>query len=158
MKLHLVRHASAGHRSGWDGPDTERPLTGKGRTQAAGIAASLADAGITQLVSSPYVRCVQTFDPLADRLGLEVDTDGRLAEGAGGAAALGLAAELADDGNGGNVALCSHGDIIPEMLHLLRCDGTRFKEPLAWPKGSTWILTGDGRRWFKARYLPPPAS
>ena len=158
MKVHLVRHAAAGHRSGFDGPDVDRPLTGKGRSQARGIAATLADAGVTDLISSPYVRCVQTFDPAAEMLGLEVVTDRRLAEGAGGAAALDLAAELAADGHGGSVALCSHGDIIPEMLHLLRCEGTRFKEPLQWPKGSTWVLTGDGHVWAKARYLPPPST
>jgi 8-oxo-dGTP diphosphatase len=155
MKLHVVRHAAAGHRHQWDGPDPDRPLTGKGRHQAAGLAGLLAGAGIARLVSSPYVRCVQTLEPLAAELGLPVETDRRLAEGAGGEAALDLAAELAADGD---AVLCSHGDVIPEMLHRLRCDGTRFKEPVTWPKGSTWVLTGDGDHWTKARYVPPPAG
>ena len=155
MKLHVVRHAAAGHRSQWVGPDPDRPLTGKGRHQAAGIADMLSRAGIRRLVSSPYARCVQTLEPLAADLGLPVETDHRLAEGAGGEAALVLAAELADGGRG-DAVVCSHGDVIPEMLHHLRCDGTRFREPLTWPKGSTWVLTGDGRQWTKARYVPPP--
>jgi broad specificity phosphatase PhoE len=158
MKVHLVRHAAAGHRSAWSGgDDTERPLTRKGWSQAAGIAEALAGQGITRLVSSPYVRCIQTLEPLAGELGIPVRTDRRLEEGAGGDAALDLAAELAADGEG-DAVLCSHGDIIPELLHLVRCDGTRFKEPLVWPKGSTWVLTGDGRRWAKARYVPPPGT
>lgn len=155
MKLHVIRHAAAGARAAWAGADPARPLSEKGWTQAAGIAAALANAGIDRLVSSPYVRCVQTLEPLANQLGIAVETDPRLAEGAGGSAALDLAAELAGNGN---VAVCSHGDVIPELLHLVRCDGTRFRQPLAWPKGSTWVLTGDGHHWAKARYVPPPAT
>jgi broad specificity phosphatase PhoE len=155
MKLHVVRHAAAGSRSTWDGPDPDRPLTGKGRHQAASLAEELAGAGITRLLSSPYVRCVQTLEPLAAGLGIPVEIDARLAEGAGGGAALDLASEL--DAHG-DAVLCSHGDVIPEMLHQLRCDGTHFKDALQWPKGSTWVLTGDGHHWAKARFVPPPGT
>lgn len=155
MRLHVVRHAAAGSRVGWRGCDPDRPLSGKGRRQAAGIAEMLAAAGIARLVSSPYVRCVQTLEPLAAALSLAVETDGRLAEGAGGEAALELASEL---GAGGHAVVCSHGDVIPEMLHHLRGNGTRFTQPLLWPKGSTWVLTGNGGRWTRARYVPPPGS
>ena len=41
----------------------------------------LADEHVTGLYSSPYVRCVQTLEPLAKRLGLTVVADERLAEG-----------------------------------------------------------------------------
>jgi phosphohistidine phosphatase SixA len=154
----VVRHAHAGSRSSWDGPDAARPLSRKGRRQAARIAEALAEAGITRLVSSPAARCVQTLEPLGDRLGLAVDADGRLLEGATGSEALKLADELST-ANGQAVAVCSHGDVIPELLRELRHHGgTRIDDPFLWPKASTWIVTWDGQRWASARYAPPPST
>ncbi len=154
MRLYVVRHTHAGSRSSWDGPDETRPLTTKGRRQAAVIADALAAAGVSRLVSSPYRRCTQTFDPLADHLGLPVEDDVRLAEGAEGVDALALADEVRKEHDA--AALCSHGDVIPAMLRVLKATTTRFKDPLIWPKGSTWVVTWDGDRWNKARYIPPP--
>ena len=154
MNLYVVRHAHAGNRSAWDGPDGERPLSRRGRKEAADIAEHLAPAGVERLVSSPAVRCVQTLEPLADRLGLPVDGDDRLLEGAGGDEALALALELSKERPA--AAICSHGDVIQEMLGTLRAGGTRFMDPFVWPKGSTWVLTRDGDSWAEARYLPPP--
>jgi broad specificity phosphatase PhoE len=154
MKLYVVRHAHAGSRSAWDGPDDTRPLSRRGRKQADAIADHLAGVGVARLVSSPSVRCVQTLAPLADRLGLRVDADDRLLEGADGDQALALLGELANATDGA-AAVCSHGDVIPDVLRILNAGATRFKDPLAWPKGSMWVLTGDGERWTKARYIPP---
>jgi phosphohistidine phosphatase SixA len=158
MRLYVIRHAHAGSRSSWPGPDSTRPLSKKGKRQAAGIAEQLADAGITRLVSSPAARCVQTLEPLGEQLGLTVDADGRLLEGASGKDALGLAGELSTV-NGEAAAVCSHGDVIPELLRTLKHESdTRIDDPLAWPKGSTWVVTWDGERWASARYSPPPPS
>jgi broad specificity phosphatase PhoE len=167
MRLYVIRHAHARGRSSWDGSDAERPLSKKGRRQAARIAEQLADAGITRLVSSPAARCVQTLEPLGARLGLAVTADGRLHEGSSGAAARGLADEVCalcagsggGDGNHIAAAVCSHGDVIPELLRELRHHGgTRIDDPFQWPKASTWIVTWDGQRWVSARYSPPPTS
>jgi broad specificity phosphatase PhoE len=154
MRLYIVRHAHAGSRSSWEGPDESRPLTIKGHRQSAAIAEALAGAGASRLVSSPYRRCTQTLDPLADQLGLAVEDDDRLAEGATGDDALGLADELRKEHDA--AVVCSHGDVIPEMLRILKATTTRFKDPFVWPKGSTWVVTWDGGKWSKARYLAPP--
>ncbi|HEX6418748.1 MAG TPA: phosphoglycerate mutase family protein [Acidimicrobiales bacterium] len=154
MRLYVVRHGHAGSRSAWDGPDHRRPLSPKGRRQAKAIADALAPAGVGRLVSSPHRRCVQTLEPLAQRLGLPVEDDPRLAEGAGGADALALADEVRDGYEA--VAVCSHGDVIPDMLRILNATTARFKDPFVWPKGSTWVLIWNGERWSKARYMAPP--
>jgi 8-oxo-dGTP diphosphatase len=154
MKLYVVRHAHAGSRSSWDGPDEARPLSTKGHRQASAIADSLAAIRATGLVSSPFRRCTQTLDPLAATLGLGVDEDPRLAEGAGGEDALALADELRKEHE--VAVVCSHGDVVPEMLRILKATTARFKDPFVWPKGSTWVVTHDGDRWAKARYIPPP--
>ena len=80
MALYLVRHAKAGQRSRWDGPDHLRPLTKAGRAQAQALAAWLANEPISRLLSSPYVRCVQTLEPLAEKLALEIEITEHLTE------------------------------------------------------------------------------
>jgi phosphohistidine phosphatase SixA len=153
MKLYVVRHGHAGSRSAWRGPDDDRPLSRRGHKQATGIAEHLSGVGVSRLVSSPSVRCVQTLEPLAGMLGLRVDADDRLLEAAGGDQALVLAAELSKERTA--AVICSHGDVIPDMLRILKAGTTRFKDPFIWPKGSIWVLTWDGVRWSQARYIPP---
>jgi 8-oxo-dGTP diphosphatase len=103
----FLRHAAAGERYEWAGDDFHRPLTKKGRRQAEDLAAVLATDDVRRVVSSPYVRCVQTVEPLAAALGLEVELDDRLAEGAGHSAQ----ALLEEEG----VVACTHGDVIYDL-------------------------------------------
>lgn len=154
MRLYVVRHAHAGSRSSWDGPDETRPLTNRGRHEADAIADGLRSAGVTRLVSSPYRRCTQTLDPLAAHVGRSVESDERLAEGAGGDEALALVDELRKEPEA--AVVCSHGDVIPELLRILKATTARFRDPFIWPKASTWVVTWDGDRWSKARYIAPP--
>lgn len=150
--LYVVRHAHAGSRDQADGPDHLRPLSERGERQAQALIEVLGEAGITRLVSSPYTRCMQTLEPLAAALGLAVEADGRLAEGSGFGPALALAEELA----GETAVVCSHGDVIPDLLEALVRRGMELQDPARWPKGSTWVLTRDDEGFVKARYLPPP--
>jgi 8-oxo-dGTP diphosphatase len=104
----LLRHASAGHRLDPYGDDHLRPLDARGRRQAAELVELLRPLEVRRVVSSPYVRCVETVEPLAAALGLPVEQDERLAEGASDGA-LDL---LREDG----VVACTHGDVAEEVL------------------------------------------
>ncbi|HVC86069.1 MAG TPA: phosphoglycerate mutase family protein [Gaiellaceae bacterium] len=104
----LLRHASAGSRRRWEGDDKLRSLDARGCRQAEALVELLLPFGVRRVVSSPYVRCVETVGPLAAALGVEVELDDRLAEGAGGSA-LEL---LREDG----VVVCTHGDVIEHVL------------------------------------------
>ncbi len=104
----LVRHASAGSRHRWADDDRLRPLDDRGRRQAAEIAVALGGLDLRRVVSSPYLRCIQTVEPLAAELGLEVELDERLAEGEG------RAAEPVFEEDG--VVACTHGDIAEALL------------------------------------------
>ena len=73
-RVYLVRHCSAA------GQATDRPLTPEGEAQALRLADFLAPLGVTRIVSSPFVRAVRSIAPLAERLGLPLETDERLAE------------------------------------------------------------------------------
>ena len=46
--------------------------------------------------------------------------------------------------------------MIPDVLEALLAQGIRLKDELRWQKASTWVLTWDGDRLAKGRYLPPP--
>ena len=104
----LLRHASAGHRFDWEHDDHLRPLDARGQSQTGDLVELLLPLGVRRVVSSPYVRCVQTVEPLAAALGLPLEQDGRLAEGEGAAAA----ALLREDG----VVCCTHGDIVEALV------------------------------------------
>lgn len=104
----LLRHASAGDRDGWQGDDRLRPLDARGLRQAAAFVELLLPLEPRRVVSSPYVRCVGTVEPLAAALGVSVEQDERLAEGGGGAA-LEL---LREDG----AVCCTHGDVVEAVL------------------------------------------
>lgn len=106
MSVVLLRHASAGDRTTWDGDDRLRPLDKRGRKQAEKLRERLLAAGVMRVLSSPYVRCVQTVEPL----GLEIELDERLAEGAPREETLALLAAL--DG----AVACTHGDVIENVL------------------------------------------
>lgn len=62
------------------GQEASAPLTIVGQAQAIILADHLETVGVDLLVSSPYTRAQQSIAPLAQRLGLAVETDVRLAE------------------------------------------------------------------------------
>ncbi len=155
MAVFLVRHAIAKGRHGWSGDDMLRPLTSRGRRQADGMAALLADEPIRRVASSPATRCRQTVAPVAERLGLDIANAPELLEGESSKHALALVLELAP--KRGDSVLCTHGDLVPDLLDRLRHHGLTLDDDPPFAKGSTWHLAWDTDRFTTATYLPPPA-
>ena len=151
MTVYLVRHADALSRSEWAHDDLLRPLTEKGYGQAQGLVDLWGDKGIRRLITSPAVRCRQTLDPLASHLGLVIEDAVELLEGA----TVSGARALLDSVRGIEVALCSHGDIIPDLVNLLTAEGMNAHGRDA-KKGSTWVLEPEGKRFVRGRYEPAP--
>jgi 8-oxo-dGTP diphosphatase len=153
VTLYLVRHARAGSRQRWQGPDELRPLSKVGRKQAAGIARSRSLSETTRIVSSPFVRCRETVEPLAQKLGLEVELSDALAEGAPESQSLRLVEKLLDQ----HAVLCSHGDVLERLLGHFEALGVNLGRRRL-EKASIWELrTVDGEV-ASARYDPPPAT
>jgi 2,3-bisphosphoglycerate-dependent phosphoglycerate mutase len=73
-RLFLVRHCES------TGQEASAPLTAVGQSQAVLLADHLETQGVELLVSSPYTRAQQSIALLAQRLGLPVEIDPRLAE------------------------------------------------------------------------------
>lgn len=67
--LVVLRHAKAQSRSAWTGADQLRPLNARGRARAEALVPVLAAHGVTRVVTSPSVRCLDTVLPYALALG-----------------------------------------------------------------------------------------
>jgi broad specificity phosphatase PhoE len=133
--VYLVRHAKAGERRLWIGDDVDRPLSRKGWKQAESLAERLAKRSPSVLLSSEYVRCVQTLEPLSERTELPITIEPRLKEGE----ALAPVLELIGESPAGTV-MSSHGDLIPAAIEALAAGGTEVRTPVDWRKASVWVL------------------
>jgi 8-oxo-dGTP diphosphatase len=134
--LDLVPHLDAGDRDQWQGDQDERPLTDLGWQQARALADALSSECIDALYAGAALRCRQTLEPLAERLGLAVNVCAELGEkqswrlpggwGAGpgeaahaaGTALRGIDKLRALHSNATLVA-CSHGHVIPSLVAYL---------------------------------------
>ena len=144
----LVRHAHAGKRSEFRGNDALRPIDGRGRAQAETLGLVVSLLAPRRLVAATPLRCRQTFEPLAARLGLPIVTDSAFAEPADldgiPARVKVAAARLAEVRDGDRAAICSQGKVMPQLLALL--DGAEDPRPYRTPKGEGWVLTWSGDR------------
>ncbi|MGH9027026.1 MAG: SixA phosphatase family protein [Acidimicrobiia bacterium] len=150
--LFVVRHARAGRRDEWDGADEDRPLSKAGRRQAKKLSARLKDEPITRIVSSPYVRCVQSVEPLAEQLRRSVEESDGLAEGAPAEDVR----DLLDKCGREVTVLCTHGDVIELILDDVRSHGVKLKKPVHYGKGSVWEFVVDDGSITGAKYHPAP--
>lgn len=153
MTLYLVRHAKAGDRRDWTSDDRLRPLSRRGQRQAEGLVEALADVNVDRVLSSPYVRCMETVVPLAGMRGLAVEPVDALSEGAPLEGALALVRKHAHH----DAVMCMHGDVLPALLEHYEDRDVPFDDAPTWPKGCTWILDVDTTgEVVAARYLQPP--
>lgn len=156
MTLLLLRHVHAGERGASPGDDRRRPISPKGLRQAVGLVATYAAHDVTAVLSSPYTRCLQSVEPIAADRGLPVEEVDELAEGA----PLDRVERLlrrSTPPDGGAVVLCTHGDVLGDVVHQLEARGVALPDgEVRLQKGGTWVLEGplDDPT---VSYLPPPA-
>ncbi|MBE3076689.1 MAG: NUDIX hydrolase [Actinobacteria bacterium] len=118
--LVIVRHAKARSRSTWPGADPLRPLNARGRERAEALVPILAAYGVTRVVTSPSVRCLDTVLPYAV-------VAGHAARRKVGLSEEGFAEQptrapyhltrLLERGNA--VVVCSHRPVLPVLLEQL---------------------------------------
>ena len=145
----VVRHAKAGDPRAQN--DRERKLTAPGRAQAQQLPDLLAGFPVCAVRSSPFRRCMETVEPLAAARGLRVEADPALGEGRSLEEILALLWS-AEDGT----VLCSHGDVIGNLVDELVELGLVSGADARSEKCSTWLLRIRGALIREARYLPAP--
>ena len=107
---------------------------------------------ITAVFSSPYQRCTQTVEPLCKARNLAAKEAIELVEGHG----LEGLQQFLGDKKLDHAVLCTHGDIVWELVedlvarHVIRPGDGGFD------KGSTWVVSTKDGVATKARYLPAP--
>ncbi len=150
--IYLVRHAKALNRSEWTNADELRPLTKAGRRQAEELVQRLRAFSFARVITSPHVRCKETVEALAKERKLALEVSEQLAENTDADDVLAFIKTL----GGRPAVLCTHGDVIADLMTNLVNDGLATESELRWEKGSTWVLESDGESFLYGRYLPPP--
>lgn len=143
----VVRHGTAGRKSRFTGDDTKRPLDKQGRAQAQALAGQLLAFGATDVYAADRLRCHQTVQPLAQRLGVTVCNEPILTEEAYSADPKSARRRLLQIARiGGTPVICTQGKVIPDLIDwwcdrdAVRPDRSRNR------KGSTWVLSlSDGK-------------
>ena len=140
MRLTILRHATAGAKRHWSGPDAQRPLDIDGERTAELLAKVLADYRVSRLVSSPTTRCIQTLGPLAELCDLPIE----LWDGLGPDADPANIVECFTEPAFADAVFCTHGEVVSALLTtpafrtLMRDTG--FSRARMLTKGTAWRL------------------
>jgi 8-oxo-(d)GTP phosphatase len=119
--LILLRHTQALKRADFAGSDdAERPLSGKGRSQAKALVPLLSAYGITEVHASDTVRCSETLRRFAKSIDTPIQAEPTMSE-AGHAehpkrTAKRLLALVADPAP---IVLCSHRPVLPTLVQAI---------------------------------------
>lgn len=113
----VVRHARAGSRTAWKGPDDDRPLDEGGQEQARVLAQLLAAYDVSRVYSSDVRRCIDTLAPFAAEAGLTVTPEHLFSEAGypkNPEGAVARALEIVR--HAGSVAICTQGGALPDLV------------------------------------------
>ena len=151
-QLIIIRHA---HRDTGEGRGHDNGLSEKGKEQAQQIKELFkllhGDEQVS-LCSSPYLRCKETLEPLAESIGVELTIDPMLAEmqsGEGNGKFNTRVKTYADQWLSAGEDLrvvCSHGDVLPALLYYL--SGVQL-----WLKKGAWVTLKESHGQVSLRYL-----
>ncbi|MEP7021503.1 MAG: NUDIX hydrolase [Pseudonocardiales bacterium] len=134
----LVRHAKAGKRSEWRGDDRLRPLDPAGTQQAQELAELLRRFAPQRVISADLTRCVQTVEPLAKSLGLDVQLDPAFGDDSYAQTPTATETALLSLAKPSTVTVvCSQGSTIPALIDTL-APGSDSSDTR---KGATWALS-----------------
>jgi len=139
----LLRHASAGERLSSPGVDRFRRLDEEGRATARQLVWSLADREITEIVSSPLARCVETVVPIAASRGLVVNQRWELEPDSALEDVTTLLLDLPE-----TTLVCTHREIFELLLG--------WDAPCE--KGAIWVLEKNTRELVPTLYIEAPTG
>ena len=118
--LILLRHAKALPRLDWEGDDADRPLDPYGQRQAKRLLANVSPYQIAEIHSSDAMRCLETVEPLARSLQLNIVISEELGEyrhARDSKTSLAYVQDVIEEGVA--AIICSHNPILPNLMSKL---------------------------------------
>ena len=113
----IARHTKAKPRANWSAAEDERPLAGTGKRQALALARLLTAWEPSRVLSSPWLRCVQTVAPYVNEYSLTVKEKKSLSEAGAERHPKRTAKTIASLFEKGTPALvCTHRPVLPVVL------------------------------------------
>lgn len=141
VPLILLRHGKALSPNEWSGDDSDRPLDSLGQRQAKRLLPNYLPYQVDEIHSSDAMRCIETVEPLARALKINIVISEELGEYrhfSNKDAAFQYTQDVIENGN--SVLICSHNPILPMVVKKLIGKKT-FKELDArLNPGEAWIL------------------
>lgn len=136
----VLRHAEAGDKRAWSADDGSRPLDEVGLAQSAALPDTLASWPVEEILTSPTARCRHTVVGLAAVRRVPVtDVDWLALGGSVASGARALLDASADPGR--SVLLCTHGEVLAELLVTLA--GAAAPDDPMLRKGAAWVVRYD---------------
>jgi phosphohistidine phosphatase SixA len=151
--LSVIRHAEAGDRERFVGDDSLRPLTRQGRRQANALSKRLSDSTL-DLITSPYLRCVETISPTSARLHRAMMLASWLVEGEPADEALYQLVELT--GEIGGLVACTHQDVMVGMVDVVLTAGAVPSFEPNFEKAATAEFTIVSGKVVAVSFVAPP--
>lgn len=116
--LVVLRHGQARARKSWKRDDRLRPLVAEGHAQARAVVPLLEAYGVSRIVTSSSLRCVDTVLPYAERSGRPMTRSDDLSEeGATRRSVRACVEALVDSGE--DAVLCTHRPVLADVYECL---------------------------------------
>lgn len=125
----ILRHAKAKPRSSWSRAEDQRPLAATGQRQAMSVRRLLGAWNPDKVITSPYLRCVETVTPYVKDTKRGFKEVGAFTEKTAKNKPKKSRKEMAARlGKQRSTLLCTHRPVLPEILEVLKdevlADGT----------------------------------
>lgn len=157
VPLILLRHGKAISPSEWGGDDGDRPLDPSGQRQAKRLLTNYLPYKVQEIHSSDAMRCIETVEPLARALEINIVISEELGEYrhfSNRDSAFEYTQEVIESGN--SALVCSHNPILPMVVRKLIGKKT-FKELDAkLSPGEAWILHHREGEIIAIDWMPAP--
>jgi 8-oxo-dGTP diphosphatase len=137
--LVVLRHGQSRARKSWKRDDRRRPLVADGHAQARAVIPLLSAYGVTRIVSSSSLRCVDTVLPYSEHSGRPlVAADALSEEDATGRSVCTFVEDIV--GSGEDSVICTHRPVLPAVYD---CLGV---EPMSQATGEMVVVHHRGGR------------
>jgi 8-oxo-dGTP diphosphatase len=138
----VLRHARAGRKLSDRSKDFKRGLDREGLEVALRLPRTIETHVQTETVlSSPFRRCLQTVQPLADELDLQIIEDDRFTPGTPAESVREAFLDIPADS-----VVSTHGEVISQLFH----------ERVKCGKGAFWVVERRDGALFPSHYVEAP--